>query len=164
MPLLVKILCYLISGLFALYGLFGITPEFTGISENPKFDNILHALLVVLWRISFTAVGVALYLLARYYSELSDTQKIILFIVTFHHIIMIFTFGIIKFVGIVTYGGLLKILGFIFLIAELWLWDLIFKPIWKKTKPFANKIGLTPILKTCYTNVYLPFRDYVWNW
>lgn len=157
MPLLVKILCYLISGLLTLYGLFGITPEFTDISNNPKLDNILHTLLVVLWRISFTAIGVALFILARYYSELSDTQMTILYIVIFHHFIIFATI----LAGFAVFGVLMIILTIILLISELLLWPLIFQPMWKKIKPFADKIGLTRILKTCYTQMYLPFRDFM---
>ena len=163
MPLLVKILCYLFSGLLTLYGLFGITPGFDDISKNQKFNKILHYLLVVLWRISFTASGVALFLLARNYSGLSDKQMIILLIVTFHLIIMIITIAFIGLLGFCAFGVLVIMLRFILGISELLLWPIIFKPIWKKIKPFANKIGLTPILETCYTNVYLPFADFIWE-
>jgi hypothetical protein len=159
MPLLVKILCYLFSGLLTLYGLFGITPGFDDISKNQKFNKILHSLLVVLWRISFTISGVALFLLARYYAELSDTQMHILLTAILNHIILF----VIILLGWFVLETIKLIIFFTLLISEILLWGLIFEPIWKKIKPFTNRIGLTPILKKCYTNVYLPFADFIWE-
>ena len=149
MPLLVKILCYLISGLLTLYGLFGLTPEFDDISKNPKFNNILHALLVVIWRISFTVSGVALFFLARYYSELSDTQMGILLVVTFNLIIIGIIVAIVTFV---VYCFACLWFAFDLFLVDL-LWPLIFEPIWEKIGGIADKIGLTPKLKKCYAGV-----------
>lgn len=76
MSLLIKIFCGIIAIILSGYGIYTKCPDFNKI-------NVLHGTFVkVLWRISLTSSGLALWLLVWFYPEWSDTQKLILIGIT----------------------------------------------------------------------------------
>jgi hypothetical protein len=147
---ILKILAYIISILLVLYGLFG--KVLIGYSDflpeaSEELRRILYKILVVVWRIGFTASGVALFILVKRYSELSQIQHEILVAIVLNPLLIFIAVG----VGFAVIGVLWMILmllggGLCIFFHEV-LCPYLFEPLFNKLGWLFDKIGLTSKLE-----------------
>ena len=145
---ILKILAYITSILLVLYGLFGKVlryEEFIPYTSE-KLRKVLYAILVVFWRISFTASGIALFIIVKKFSDLSQVQFEILVAIVFNPLLILIAIG----VGFVIVGGLYFLLMLLGGCLGLFFFEVlspyIFEPLFEKLGRLSDKIGLTPKL------------------
>ena len=147
MPVLLKILLYVIGIVVILHGFFGNNSGLIeDLIEEYIPDGILYKVLTVLHRICFVVSGIAIFLLVNRYSQLSNVQIWILIGIIFNPLILLL---IVVIGGSIGYAGVcvLQLIWIAIKALFMALWCEIIEPIFYNIKCLFDKIGITPKLK-----------------